>query len=498
MRGVPMRPRRVAFLVLVAAVLAAATALARPGGGGTYSGGGSGGGGSSGGGGGDGGAIFALIALAIDHPVIGIPLIIVFALVAWLRSRAAASQKAWQTSEAGVPHVAVQTAHARGVSRADLDQIRHVDPAFSNVLFEDFVYFLYHELQRARAHGTASLEAFLAPQLVASLREPQLGDVRGIVIGAMRILRFSGIQPAMLQIELEIEANYAEVDRQGVERRFYVVDRMGLTRARTAKSRPADRARTLDCPNCGASIEKLRGTRCEYCHEEVGGGRFDWNVQHLQSMRKEARGPLLTSNVEEVGTDLPTRVDPGLYTRLPGLRERDPAFDLAVLNQRIAHIFAELQRGWSGRDPSLIRPYVSDNLFQSMMYWIDLYVQQRCRNVNEGARILRIDPANVLSDATYDAITVRLFATGLDYTIGDDGKMLSGSRSKARTYSEYWTLIRGVTRKGESKGDQACPGCGAPLKITMVGNCEYCRVKVTAGEFDWVLSRIEQDEAYTG
>jgi ferredoxin len=32
----------------------------------------------------------------------------------------------------------------------------------------------------------------------------------------------------------------------------------------------------------------------------------------------------------------------------------------------------------------------------------------------------------------------------------------------------------------------------------MAGNCAYCHVKVTAGEFDWVLSRIEQDESYSG
>jgi hypothetical protein len=27
---------------------------------------------------------------------------------------------------------------------------------------------------------------------------------------------------------------------------------------------------------------------------------------------------------------------------------------------------------------------------------------------------------------------------------------------------------------------------------------EHCQGKVTSGEFDWVLSRIEQDEAYRG
>jgi hypothetical protein len=492
-----MRRRLPALLLFAALLIVSAAALARPGGGHTYSGGGSSGG-SGGSGGGDGGAIFALLALCFEHPIIGIPLLTIFIIVAWLRSRSEKAHKAWQTSAGAVPYVQQQMAHARGVPRSALDHIRAADPTFSNVLFEDFVYFLYAEIQRARATGTAALAAFMAPQVAQSLQDPNLAEVRGVVIGALRFTRFSGAQGPMIDIEVEIEANYAEVYRQGGERRFYAVDRMSLQRASTAKSRPMDRARTLDCPNCGASIEKLRGTQCSYCKQEVGGGRFDWNIVGLYNLKKDLRGPLLGSDVDEMGVNLPTRVDPGAAHRMAHLAQRDPTFDWNVFQRRVGHIFAELQRGWSGRDAAIIRPYVSDGLLQSMMYWIDLYIANRCRNVTEQTRILRIDLANFLSDASYDAITVRVFATGLDYTIGDDGKHMSGSRKKPRTYSEYWTLIRGVQRKGASKGDEACPNCGAPLKVSMVGNCEYCKVKVTAGEFDWVLSRIEQDESYTG
>jgi hypothetical protein len=31
----------------------------------------------------------------------------------------------------------------------------------------------------------------------------------------------------------------------------------------------------------------------------------------------------------------------------------------------------------------------------------------------------------------------------------------------------------------------------------MAGECRYGKAKVTTGEFDWVLTRIEQDEGYT-
>ena len=214
-------------------------------------------------------------------------------------------------------------------------------------------------------------------------------------------------------------------------------------------------------------------------------------------MTKEKRGPLLTSNVEERGTDLPTIVSSGANERMHGIRERDATFDWNVFVARAHVVFGALQQGWSGREPLRIRPFLTDNLFQSMVYWIDLYVAQRCRNMNDGARIEQIEFANAISDAHYDAITVRVFAIGADYTISDDGRMLSGSKSPRR-YSEYWTFVRGNVRKGTSKGDLACPQCGAPLAISMVGNCDHCGVKVTSGDFDWVLSRIEQDEVYSG
>lgn len=502
----------VLFFLIASAVLliaCAAFAGARPGGGQSYSGGSrsssrsSGGGGGGGEGGGGGSGLFELLFwLVFAHPVIGIPLVIIVAVVLFGRSVLGSNLNGWSSGGGGerqVAQVQEEMAPAPGVPRAALQSICQVDPQFSFVLFEDFVYLLYAELHRARAGNPASIAAFISPQVAQSLAsDPNLAEVRGIVIGAMRILSFSGVGPQGVSLELEFEANYVEVYRQGGERRFYVRDRMGLARGPNAKSRPAGRARTLDCPNCGAPLQNLRGTQCTYCQQDVGGGRFDWNVGYVATVEKELRGPLLTSNVAEEGTNEPTLVDPQSPMRMQALQQRDPSFNWGAFQQRAAHIFGALQTAWTAREPPRIRPFVSDNLFQSMVYWIDLYQQQRCRNVNEGARILRIDLANVLSDVAYDAITVRIFATGKDYTISDDGKLLSGSRSRERTYSEYWTFIRGAQRQGTSKGDQNCPNCGAPLNISMVGNCEYCQVKVTAGEFDWVLSRIEQDESYSG
>ncbi len=495
-----LRIGRLAGALGIAVLVAAAVASARPGSGQSYSGGSRPSGGGYGGGGGGGGGGFAidlLIWLLIENPVIGIPIVLIVIAVVIVKSVASSRMKGWSTTPTEVAAVQ-QFEQSSLVPRVELDRIRTIDPGFSVVLFEDFVYMLYAAIQRARATGTASIAAYLSEQVASSMRDASLSEVSGIIIGAMRTLRFSGTGGATVEVEIEIEANFVEKPRTGSERRYYVVDRLLLQRATSARSRPVQRARTLDCPSCGAPLEAIRGTECSYCKQNVGFGRFDWMVQEFSNRTCEPRGPLLTSDVREEGTDLPTIVDPGANSRFREVEVRDPALTWGAIEARVAHVFGELQVAWSGRDPKQIRPYVSDNLFQSMVYWIDLYVQQHCRNMNENARILRIDLANILSDAHYDAVTVRLFATGLDYTVSDDGRLLSGNRSRPRTYSEYWTLIRNSGSKGSTQGNANCPNCGAPLKVGMTGNCESCNARVTSGEFDWVLSRIEQDEAYSG
>ena len=500
----------ITLAVLLASLLLAFSAAARPGGGHAYSGSrssssssssyhSSGSGSSSGGGGGDAsGLILQLILLCIQYPALGVPLLVIVVVFFVGKQLLGSSRQGWSTTTAADVQAVQQVQQGANVARTELARIREFDPGFSLVLFEDFAYLLYAAVQRARGTGTEALAAYLAPQMVQAMVDPALSDVQGIVIGAMRYVRFSGVQAPMLEIELEIESNFVEVLKAGGTRRYYCVDRVVLARSPSARSRPFARARTLDCPNCGAPLESVRGTQCSYCQQNVGFGRYDWMLTSLSNLNREPRGPLLTENVAESGTDLPTLVDPGAQTGFAELQAKDPAVTWEGVTGRVALIFSELQVAWSGREALRIRPYVSDNLFQSMYYWIDLYTQQRCRNVNENASIMRIDLASVTSDAYYDAVTLRLFATGLDYTISDDGKLLSGNKSRPRTYSEYWTIIRGSSRKGPARRDPNCPHCGAPLKIGMTGTCEYCRVKVTSGEFDWVLSRIEQDESYGG
>jgi hypothetical protein len=131
-----------------------------------------------------------------------------------------------------------------------------------------------------------------------------------------------------------------------------------------------------------------------------------------------------------------------------------------------------------------------------MRYRIEAYEAQGLQNLMLAARVTKLELAKVVLDPHYHAITVRVFAAAIDQTVTrGTGQRIAGSDTPRR-YSEYWTFIRAADHRGPTCTARNCPSCGAPMKITMAGNCEHCGVKLTSGAVDWVLSKIEQDESY--
>ncbi len=491
------RPRLPAWAPGLAIFLLAAVAAARPGGGQTYSGGGSH---SGGGGGGGGGLIFFLLRLVLDlvitAPAIGIPLVLAivigFAVIA-LRQQ---SNQDWN----GPSQAAVTASQSPSRVRVlTLDAIRTKDPDFSSVLFEDFAYALFAAAHRAR-HDAKKL-AELAPYLDESMRRalaergPVGVPVTAAVVGALRVAAVS-LGAEYTEVTLEFEANLIFAAPKATTE--YVVERWAFHRGANVKSRNTNDARKFACPNCGAPFESTDSQRCKYCGEVVSNGRFDWSVSSATVLESSERPPSLRGTVPERGTDLQTIVDPDFGAAWDALHADDPAVTEDALGARAELIYRELNRSWNAQDLATARGFVSDGLFDYLGYWTTAYRAEGLRNVVDDAKILGFEPVKLRRDLHYDAFTARVFATGKDYTVDASGTVVGGSRHRDREYSEYWTLIRGAGARGAPSADRSCPNCGAELHVEMSGECKYCHVRITTGRFDWVLSKIEQDDSYAG
>jgi ribosomal protein L37AE/L43A len=508
-------------VALVVLALLAVDAFGRVGGGHSYGGGSRGGGSSSrggggGGGSGDGGAIVwlifeairLLVYLTVEYPIVGIPLdlLIIAGVVYFFRLKS----RSFKTDFSSIVSSASETGAyepeevARGFAR-----LKKFDPNFSEIVFTDFCYALYGKAHDARGGGAAKLDLFspylsdVARKSLVDRNPTGLKEVKGIIVGSMRVEQIEGLESPVVRVGLFFESNYTEVTGSegatAVEMTYYVNERWELERKRDVLSPPPAQATALHCPRCGAPLQRDTVGACAFCGTKIESGEFQWYVKSINLISREARGPQLTSDVEEVGTDFPSVVQPNFETVRAEFETNNPQFRWDQFEERARLIFTELQSAWSSMNWEKARPHETDNIFQMHQYWIDAYRRQHLRNVVENGTITAIESVKIQEDAFYQGITLRIWAEGLDYTVDNDSNIVSGSNRKPRQWSEYWTFIRNKQAKSnEARTDLNCPNCGSPLKVNASGICEFCGGKITSGEFDWVLSKIEQDESYTG
>jgi hypothetical protein len=405
--------------------------------------------------------------------------------------------------------VAASAARAEDVQK-EIARLRRFDPNFSEIIFTDFCYALYGRAHHERATGRMDeLSPYLSHEARQSLlarNPPKLQEVRGIIVGSMqptlaREVMFEG--KPFVNIAVEFEANYTEVLAQNgnrpQEEAYYVRERWVLERRRDVLTVPPSQATALHCPRCGAALQKDTTGACAFCGTHINSGEFQWFVRSIELLSREARGPLLTSDVPEVGTDYPTLVQRGFTEVRAAFEQQNPNFQWGEFMARARLIFNELQAAWSTLNWERARPHETDNIFQMHRYWIEAYKRQGLRNALDDCRITSMQPVKITGDAFYNSITLRIGAEGHDYTVDSAGKVVAGSKRNKRRWTEYWTFIRNRQAQPlHSRTDLSCPNCGAPLKVNVTGICEFCGGKVSSGEFDWVLSKIEQDESYKG
>jgi hypothetical protein len=472
--------------------LSAFIADARPGGGGSYSGGSHSSssssyhGSSSSGGSGDGGGFIAFVMLFI----------LVAILIQYVNN-----QKSWDSNSP-------EALRTGGGPR--LGSILGTDPDFSLLAFEDFVFELYSAAHRAASDPTrfAALAPYILPIAGAHLAY-RSKHVEQVIIGSLHVegidatsLPITGdvatttpsSPPIRHRISVRLEANLATLSGTSA-----VVEHWMLTRAIGAKSRAPSRTHTWPCPSCGAPWSAKEDPRtCAHCGEATSGGRFDWAVEQIWLDSTQSVGPTLTGTVAEQGTSSPTIFDPTRAADFTALNAADPQVWWDALVARITMIYGRLNEAWNALDMASARGLVTRSMLDYLRYWTDEYKRQKLVNRNDDAKVTSIELCKVRRDRYFDAITVRVHAEGRDYTLDASGKTVGGSQGFVRKYTEYWTFLRSSARRGAITVSPSCPNCGAPLAISDAGECTHCKVEVESGSFDWVLSKIEQDEVYRG
>ena len=485
-------------LVLIALLIIPDLVHARPGGGHSYSGG-------SGSSGGDGGLIELLIYILLSlPPEISIPLVIIIVVLYVLSKRRKTANK--QTI-ASVPTYQNRNSNTINLD-ARIDNFKLSDPNFSKTLFLDFVssiYYKYYSYYSRKEFG--NLRPFLSQQIFNNgIRvQPNSRIVSENVVGNINIISISENQQFAI-ISADINANFT-MTVGGHSTRYIIKERWTFNRDKGVLSQSPDKMRDLKCPNCGAASNFSDSGQCDHCNTFIETGKMQWSLNQINILSQEVyNARSLGFYAPEVGTDYPTIVQHNINSYISEFVNNHRLEDwngywTNFTDNIVSIYFNEIYKAWNDLKWEKIRHLVSDRLYDSYNFWIEMYKSQGMRNRLENISIHRIDMARVDVDKFYESFTVRIFASCLDYVETSAGQLKGGSKKDPRYYSEYWTFIRkyGAEKPESEFSLHNCPNCGAPAdKMGQAGVCEYCDTKITTGDFSWVLTRIVQDEEYVG
>ncbi len=474
---------------------------ARPGGGHSFSGGG-GGSYSGGGGGGGGDGLGFLIYLIFSElpPQISIPLVIgIIVLRLYLQKKKRADGKTIVSS----PGIQARTARHNDVE-ADILKLKSIDPNFSKILFLDFVSSIFNKYYTW--YGTSefkNLSPFLSPdeiQKSANLRTGQ--KITEIVIGNMRISEINFL-PDIIGISVDIEANYT-LDIMGKKTRYVLTERWYFNRKKGVLSAEPEKMHKLACPNCGAPADFTDNGICKSCGTQINLGEMQWFVKKHKVLSQEVfRTSGLAHYEPESGTSLPTIYQSNITTYATQFAQMHNldwnTWRHTFTEKVVKEYFLKIYDAWSKNKLDSVRNLLSDRLFESFMFWINAYKSAGLTNKLENINIQNIQFVRIDLDRFYESITVRIFASSLDYVVDKNGDVKGGSDRRPRSFSEYWTFIRRMGVEKDEYDYSTCPNCGAPAdKMGQAGVCEYCGTKISNGDFSWVLAIITQDEVYSG
>ncbi len=471
--------------------------MARPGGGQSYSGG-------SGSSGGDGIAGLIIWLILQLPPQISIPLIIVIIVFYYFKNK---KEKGHEVTIASNPTYANKFNEFNNIEQS-LEQFKQKDPDFSRLLFWDFVSSIYHKYYSYIGKPDfKNIKPFIAPYIWEQVQNNPLNkqtDISEIVIGNINFIsvfedeKYTGIV-------VDIKSNYTKT-KEGKSTRFVLTERWMFNRKKGILSKPPEEMRDLKCPNCGAPADFNDAGECQYCNTFITAGEMQWSVNQITIIKQEVFNTKGLAHYEqEIGTDYPTVISPVINTYITAFVQKHKLKDWdsywQSFTDNIAYkYFSEIYDAWSEMQWQKVRHLLSDRLYESYNFWIEAYKREHLQNRLDNLSIKKIDMAAIETDKYYEAFTVRIFASCYDYVVNREGKIIGGSKKKARYFSEYWTFMRrsGVDFKESEFSLHNCPNCGAPAdKMGQAAVCEYCGAKISNGDFSWILTRIVQDEEYT-
>ena len=479
--------------------LLALPALAQAGGGGSFGlgrDGGGFGGGFDGDGDGVGMVLYLLLRLVLRYPAVGVPLLVVAAVVFVAGTRAGW----WKHQERVIARQAPRRRAAASGRAAEA--LRAGDPDFDQVRFLARVRRAFELAQESWcAQDLEPLRPFVSDgvfERFALQIEEQREDgwrqgIDGLAVGALSIEHVSlGPHFETLVVRIPFQGDVHRVALASGERipgsripRESFVECWSFVRRRGTRSLSGDGLIEGKCPNCAAPLAVAQSARCGHCGCLARSGRFDWVLAEI-TQASEWRA--------EDGAAVP-----GLAAYVA----RDPGLDAQLLEDRASVAFWRLRAAERAGDSGPLTRLADPEL---------------CRRVGERLAVAPGAPRTHPADCAVGSVRTLgvLAGEGLDRAVLEvvwDGRLarvepgpagaggaggagvvrrVEGERRLARTLLVLARPAGRRTSLDEAFTTTHCSTCGAHDEGGTDPACAYCRAPRTGDGSAWLLHALHE------
>ncbi|MFT4541342.1 MAG: putative tellurite resistance protein B-like protein [Planctomycetota bacterium] len=476
------------FTLLILAVgLASPIAEAMQAGGGGSFGGGGGGGGY--GGGGD--IISWLIYLAFEHPVIGVPTLIVIAFVSLIGMR----KGWWGHQQRVIRRVAPQVRNRKSHDVAA--SLKRNDPGFDEKSFLKRVDRAFRlaqsawcsqDLEKLRPFVSDGVYERFSLQIDEQMRDGWRQRMTELGSGPLTIAALSsGAHFDTVIVRIPFRATIEREDRVSSElisgsriSRSFFSECWSFVRRRGTKTLTGEGLIEGKCPNCAAPLEMNRSAKCSYCECLARSGQFDWVLTEI-------------TQTSEWREDHESQV-----AGLDDYLQHDPGMNVPMFEDHASVAFWRLQAARRQGEIDPLARVASDELCESY--------EQKVTVGDDGTRRFSVDSAvgsvrtlGLLKGEAEDHALLQIVWDGVD-ALWKEGKeeRIGATRHLRKSLFLFSRKAGQLTRLDDAFTTVHCTNCGAHDSGGIAASCRYCDAPRRGDRSTWSLHRIEDRSSAEG
>lgn len=135
------------------------------------------------------------------------------------------------------------------------------------------------------------------------------------------------------------------------------------------------------------------------------------------------------------------REDSASTANTGGMLHSSPSFDERSFKDSVMDMFFRIQAAWMHRDLSPVSDILNSRMKEYLQEDIDRLISGKKINKVENIAVRSVDITESWQEDGFDCITVRVYATVLDYTVDETtGAVIEGSKTEPVKFEEYWTF----------------------------------------------------------